>query len=80
MKKFSMGMMLTGLLVMQVGCGEEAAPVDTPVPDGGAMHSAPAGHDAVTPGTDTTTPGTDATTPDADATTPGADADKEVVP
>jgi len=85
MKKFSMALMLTGLLVMQVGCGEEAAPVNTPAPDPGAMtHSATGaahdGADAAKDGADAAKDGADAAKEGADAAKDGADAAKEVTP
>ena len=85
MKKFSMGMMLTGLLLMPVGCGEEAAPVNTPTPGpGAAMHSeAGAAHDAADAtkdAADATKDAADATKDAADATKEGADAAKEIAP
>lgn len=90
MKKFSIGMMLSGLLVIQIGCGEEAPPVSTPTPDPGAMmHSgsdaAAAGHDAAKDGADApkeeaAAAGHDAAKEGADAPKEGADAVKEVAP
>ena len=80
MKKFSMGMMLSALLVIQIGCGEEApgnAPVTPPTTDP-MMHSAPdaAAHDAA----DAAKEGADAAKEGADADKEGADAAKEVAP
>ena len=82
MKKFSMGMMLSSLLVIQIGCGEEAPPVSLPTPDPGAMmHSASdaaaAGHDAAKDGDDAAKDGDDAAKDGADAAKEGADAAKE---
>lgn len=76
MKKFSMGMMLTGLLVMQAGCGEEAAPAPSPDP-GKMMPSAPGG---AAPEHDAAKDGADAPKAGADAPKEGADAAKEVAP
>ena len=39
MKKFSMGMMLSSLLLIQVGCGEEAPPAVTPDPSAMMSHA-----------------------------------------
>jgi len=42
MKKFSMGLMLSSLLLIPVGCGEEAPPVATPDPGAMMGHAADA--------------------------------------
>ena len=42
MKKFSMGLMLSSLLLIPVGCGEEAPPVATPDPGAMIGHAADA--------------------------------------
>lgn len=89
MKKFSMGMMLSSLLAIQVGCGEEA-PVTPPAADPAAMmHSATdAAKDATHDAVDATKDAVDATKDaadaavdsSADAVKDGADAAKEVAP
>jgi hypothetical protein len=69
MKKFSMGMMLSSLLVIQIGCGEEAP--TTPAADtAAAMESA----------ADAAKECADAAKEGADAAKEGADAVKEVSP
>ena len=89
MKKFSMGMMLSGLLVIQIGCGEEApvnVPVTTPAVDPGTMmHDASKGAahdaaDATKDAADATKDAAAATEDAADATKDAADASKEVAP
>ena len=66
MKKFSMGMMLSSLLLIQVGCGEEAPPVATPDPGAMMSHAADAGAHSAAPATET--PATETPATEAPAT------------
>ena len=91
MKKISMGMMLSSLLLIQIGCGEEAPDNAQPAPAGdpaAMMHSATdaaaGAHDAAKEdakeGADAAKEGADDAKEGADAAKEGADAAKEVAP
>ncbi len=79
MKKISMGMMLSSLLLIQIGCGEEAPVNVPPATDPGAMiHSAAGeaakGHDAAK---DAVKEGTEAVEAGKEAIKEGTEAVKE---
>ena len=77
MKKFSMGLMLSSLLAIQVGCGEEAPAPPVTKPDVPAVGAAT---DSTTPATDAAAPATDAATPATDAAAPSEEPAKDAAP